>query len=142
MVTTKLIPGDVVRFHTQPNVLARYLYTQPDGDLAVKVMGTYIHDQDWPVEGTELVEPATEESFGFAIADNPNGRRWRKAHGRKPTLAEAAEVLDERGLLRLDAQAAPVAPPPIVYECLECGTTYDRPGQVEDGGMGCVRCNH
>jgi hypothetical protein len=28
-----------------------------------------------------------------------------------------------------------------VYECFECGATYADPSRIDDGGMGCVRCN-
>jgi hypothetical protein len=31
---------------------------------------------------------------------------------------------------------------PHTWECLECGAVFDKPGLIEWGGMGCVRCNN
>lgn len=30
---------------------------------------------------------------------------------------------------------------PAAIECLECGTIYNKPGSVDAGAMGCIRCN-
>lgn len=140
MATPKLTPGDKVRFRTQPGDVARYNFTREDGKLDVTIVGTYVYDAIWPVDGTEFVAPADEQNFGWAIDRNPTYRRWCKQNGRKPTLAEAGQILDERGVLVVEPAAATVAAP-VVYECLECGARYEQPGMVEDGGMGCVRCN-
>lgn len=141
MTTTKLTPGDVIQKDTKPDTEACYFYTQPDGKLAVRVMGTYVYDEIWSIEGVSVVKPVNEQSFNWAVTNNPRYRKWSKQNGRKPSFDEASTLFDERGLLRVeDIPSAPA--PSIVYECLECGANYSTPGQVEPGGMGCVRCNH
>jgi hypothetical protein len=54
------------------------------------------------------------------------------------------------GVDRAEVESLPLTPTPapalreITVECLECGATYPiaKAHLVDDGGMGCMRCNH
>lgn len=56
--------------------------------------------------------------------------------------ATAAEFyVDAKEAFGDSAVAVVTSEVPTATECLECGATYDHPGHVEPGGMGCDRCN-
>jgi hypothetical protein len=74
---------------------------------------------------------------------------------RRPSPALVAAVWaavdpSRDGVDRAEVESLPLTPTPapalreITVECLECGATYPiaKAHLVDDGGMGCMRCNH
>jgi hypothetical protein len=84
-------------------------------------------------DNTALAFTATSQRLEF-------GRSFRELTGRDFDLAQ-----DKIEQAEVDAipDPGPAPPsPPKLYACLECGFETQNPRLIDDGGMGCVQCNH
>ena len=136
---SKIIEFGLKEFY--PNCPINVFYTKTgkvDGSFADKESGIACgvpltnHGCNWDVFNITVLPEEAEAllNFGNLVQAEweKRAKSWRDHEAKK--LEAVAKVVASEGLINHNG----------LTECFECGATFDEPGHVEWGGMGCDYC--